>query len=99
METKHTPGPWHIQEGGFTKNAPRNEFQIYATNDDLELICKVYHDGLLAHSFQDHEANAKLIAAAPELLEVAQIIVGLPGFEKDEYYGELLLKAIKKATS
>lgn len=70
MKTKHTQGNWNMMVGGFTKkgNIP-NMIQIYSTNDDLEMICKVYKDGLLHAREQDFEANAKLIASAPKLLE------------------------------
>ena len=60
MEAKHTPGPWHF------KPAPRGILTKYrilspthsVSCDDYSLICEV--------SF---EANARLIAAAPDLLE------------------------------
>lgn len=66
-----TPGPWHINKGGFTinKKPEPNMVQIYATNDDLELICRVYKDGMLNNRDQDYEANARLIASAPSLVE------------------------------
>lgn len=65
----HTEGKWHMIKGGFSKGAGNhNMIQIYATNDDLELICKVWKDGILHNREQDFEANAKLIAASPELL-------------------------------
>lgn len=67
---KHTKGPWHIMDGGFEKNKNQMLATIYATNDDLEIICKVVKDGMLAHSEQDFKANAKLIAAAPDMLFV-----------------------------
>lgn len=70
----HTPGPWHEMKGGFTTkgNPDFNLIQIYATNDDLEMITKVYRDGLLQHKVQDFDANARLIAAAPSLLARCQ---------------------------
>lgn len=57
METKHTPGPWCLDDDGF-----------------------VYGEGFIVsdpHSSPDidpdeREANARLIAAAPELLAALQ---------------------------
>ncbi|HBP6823498.1 TPA: hypothetical protein L6B08_26940 [Pseudomonas aeruginosa] len=63
---KHTPGPWHV--GGPNK-------------------CTIYdkHSQRLANSFEgvmatqrtdsECEANARLIAAAPELLEALQVCI------------------------
>jgi predicted regulator of Ras-like GTPase activity (Roadblock/LC7/MglB family) len=70
MKFQGTKGEWRIMNGGFSKKGDiPNLIQIYATNTDLEMICKVNKDGLLHNKVQNYEANAKLIAAAPELLE------------------------------
>ena len=93
MKTKHTEGNWNMMVGGFSKkgNVP-NMIQIYSTNDDLEMICKVHKDGLLHAREQDFEANAKLIASAPELLKALQDLVDLKDRKdhigKDEFYIE-----------
>lgn len=60
QEAKHTPGPWHI-------NAVRCEGDnVFAGN---RRICNVYGD-----IGQDpFKANARLIAAAPELLEALKL--------------------------
>lgn len=63
MNTKHTPGPWHVgrkQNHGGTTSAER------IVSEDGEAICAElsWHD--------DGEANARLIAAAPELLEMLE---------------------------
>jgi hypothetical protein len=57
----HTPGPWKAQPAGY----PTRQWDIVADNgrrNVAETIC-------------DHESNARLIAAAPELLEVVLGIV------------------------
>lgn len=63
MRTEHTPGPWKyewgVKVGGFTQS-----FDIY-TEDEKELI------GYVEHS-DNIEANARLVATAPELLEALQ---------------------------
>ncbi len=72
-----TKGDWSLMEGGFTKkhNNP-NLITVYATNDDLEIICKVYNDRYLVNGReQNFKANAQLIANAPKLLETLQKLV------------------------
>jgi hypothetical protein len=58
MKTKHTPGPWVV---GYTAET--------ATVDaECRMICE------LENYYGDEDANAKLIAAAPDLLEALQEI-------------------------
>jgi len=54
MNTKHTPGPW-ISE---------NLWEVNSQNEPLT-ICSLFKTRTIAET----QANAKLIAAAPELLE------------------------------
>ncbi|PAQ00892.1 hypothetical protein LRP31_25380 [Mesorhizobium mediterraneum] len=58
-ETKHTPGPWQITR---YKGRPH---AIVAADPDIGAmpIAKV-------HIANDHEANANLIAAAPDMLAI-----------------------------
>ncbi len=63
----HTPGPWTIRES-VTK--PERDFAIMANGG---IIAEVFERGGRSH--QTHvevEANAKLIAAAPALLEALE---------------------------
>lgn len=57
MSTKHTPGPWYAIE--------------YAGMWDIQSVDEYSQDNNLLDMENDDraEANAKLIAAAPELLE------------------------------
>jgi hypothetical protein len=61
----HTPGPW-LREGNF----------VYALNDhDMNVFsASVQNDNRLC-SPEVLDANARLIAAAPELLEAAKLFV------------------------
>ena len=77
---KHTPGPWHpvIASGCFSG--------IDALNDDINIvIIGDIHDqeddgGVRGRTAEEAEANARLIASAPDLLaalkEVMPYIVG-----------------------
>lgn len=53
-EIKHTPGPWEINKYG----------EVVAAGHTLRLT------GVAISSKDDAEANTKLIAAAPEMLEL-----------------------------
>jgi hypothetical protein len=59
----HTPGPWKAQPAGY----PTRQWDIVADSgrrNVAETIC-------------DHEANARLIAAAPELLAACEGVLGV----------------------
>lgn len=62
-EQKHTPGPWLIDEG-----AEMQEPGFYGAPGDPNGYHAISADGWRVTGFIG-EANAKLIAAAPELLE------------------------------
>jgi len=62
MTQQHTPGPWDLSDYTDDKDA-------YEINANKKLIAEILNA---------NEANARLIAAAPELLELAE---GMLGFE------------------
>jgi hypothetical protein len=70
--TQHTPGPWYDP----TENAGKFGFPrwgvIAKAGDKIELIAKVFPVGM---SLQKRKANARLIAAAPELLDALENLV------------------------
>ncbi len=57
---KHTDGPWHI-----TKEKKYLTIGTFITVRDS-------HEGVIAGTHVNDEANAKLIAAAPDLLQVTK---------------------------
>ena len=62
---KHTPGPWRIEDIESTQ--PYTEYDVYA--DD--------HRVMHVHGIDDGaEANARLIAAAPDLLLTLKDLIG-----------------------
>jgi hypothetical protein len=70
--TQHTPGPW-------TYGPPKtNSRRVFMPNDTVEITCRGGpYGGLVAALYKTNfaspgmdEANARLIAAAPDMLEV-----------------------------
>jgi hypothetical protein len=61
MNTKHTPGPW---------SADLVCNKVRANDGEIE-ICRTYSDVSIA----EENANAVLIAAAPDMLDALQAIV------------------------
>ena len=68
MTTKHTPGPWIGAGPSFGDPLPRYTTEIITESEDengeVRSICELP----VAHHDDENEANARLIAAAPELL-------------------------------
>lgn len=63
---KHTPGEWVISRD----NRPGMEWNLHiasAENPNIE-ICSMFHDGTEENELG--EANSRVIAAAPEMLDV-----------------------------
>ena len=101
MKTKHTKGEWGIR---FKRRIGYNASHtiIYADKEGIaENICEF--DG----QNKQIEANAKLIAAAPELLKALKFLTNVANkdkpyvydFTKDELKAHrMAIKAIKKAT-
>ena len=84
---KHTPGPWCVEGVGI---------RALVRAGINGVIVAVRH----RLSAQEHEANARLIAAAPELLESVKALLGcmsLAGWDGDPIAVKALA-AIAKAT-
>jgi hypothetical protein len=73
MNTQHTPGPW---AAGFDPDD--DTYFVYALVDDV-------NDGLdIAHCYgPDELANARLMGAAPDLLEALQEMVSIVAIHQD----------------
>lgn len=93
MKPKHTPGPWRVIDRGPTPHVRNPDFARFWVGTQPEYttpICEVrldgvQHDGLQVIEKLDHEANARLIAASPCLLEAAKAL--LDSLEHDPQYG------------
>ncbi len=65
--SNHTKGPWHSHQ-----NQSSPGFRIDSLGNEWQGLCKVYQAPGLEN---EGEANAKLIAAAPELLQALKNII------------------------
>ncbi len=70
---KHTPGPWQISA---IQNEPE---KISIIDADMCFVAEVWQTYINGESRQ--QANASLIAAAPELLEACKYLVHMIGEE------------------
>ena len=72
-KSEHTPGPWLVQETTVyalnDERNPANRFTASVDSGWADEKCRI--------SRQEVEANARLIAAAPDLLESLTNLVGL----------------------
>jgi hypothetical protein len=99
MNTKHTPAPWQILWGNYTHFATINK-------DTSQRICAIEVN--IPAEIAEQTANARLIAAAPEMLEALQNVVKIvsPTIHRmsiKKAFDETLalneaVKAIRKAT-
>ena len=69
-DAKHTPGPWRIQYGHET-GYPRGIYAPGDANKKGAVGCVVRFNGIGLPSSEAGQANARLIAAAPDLYEAA----------------------------
>ncbi|HEM8344475.1 hypothetical protein O7C57_04475 [Providencia sp. 21OH12SH02B-Prov] len=76
MEFKGTPGPWVIDEWSMTGIDSESKHVALVNYSHRGLPSDVYGD--------EHEANANLIAAAPELLEsLRELVSAMERYEID----------------
>lgn len=66
MKAKHTPGPWEISKHGTPAHSP--QFGVYAPNSPWNGV-----NDLAIVKDDNAEANAQLIAAAPDLIEACKM--------------------------
>lgn len=89
---EHTPGPWRVVHGTnvMAKRGHGGEASVAA--------CGGYANNFDGGAYvAESEANARLIAAAPDLLAALEAVTLLPGFEPEEPYGQAVRAAIAKA--
>jgi len=65
--SKHTPGPWEVKSPANDSRA----FDVYAQGGHLKMH----------HGHWGGEADARLIAAAPELFQALQVLLEMPALK------------------
>lgn len=93
MKTQHTPGPWTI---GPTSSFASGNWRIVTTHDGTTNICAchgtIITDAEMHPMNQTRDANARLIAAAPDLLAALQAAVA----QLDRFAGALATDQIQQ---
>ena len=87
--SKHTPGPWDIHVGNLGADARGQQQMVMICSEDMRIATMF--------SVQDRDANARLIAAAPELLEACKAAMRLDYFREHSALALQVQAAIKKA--
>jgi hypothetical protein len=79
MGAKHTPGPWTAVEDELVPERGCIYVEAKDTfgSSDMETIAEAYK--LNSFDTEQQEANARLIAAAPTMLEALRAVVGALG--------------------
>lgn len=75
METKHTKGEWKVAEDK-TFPSINSQYEIQTSKDECGGVIATVYGNYRTHTVVSEDeslANAKLIASAPELLEVLLI--------------------------
>lgn len=71
-KAQHTPGPWIIEYTAASLSTLKRDFIITHSDENLRShICRIF-DASLCPEHGESQANARLIAAAPELLEALE---------------------------
>lgn len=72
--TQHTPGPWRVALG--------NRLQVRGPKDEIGWPAAIVYNAGLCTS-EEAQANARLIAAAPDLLDMCERLLGFALFYGD----------------
>lgn len=99
MSAKHTPGPWEINHAGTGRDGKLiyDEVYVYAPSCGVNDVA-IASDIADPLGKDDGMANARLIAAAPELLECLSEIVNSSASEFVDAQWKKYRAAIAKAT-
>lgn len=77
-EIKHTPGPWRAEQ--VRMGGPRNPYLAWSVQGKGGCVAEIRYTGIHPkNQIGEDEANARLIAAAPELLEALKAFVSNEG--------------------
>ena len=76
QKQKHTPGPWHVKDHG--NDSEGTKIMVYVSRPETENtcknpdVCRVYQIG--GDRSSERFYNARLIAAAPDLLQALEAL-------------------------
>jgi len=95
--SKHTKGPWVINTAGSAKRGePLKITEIYVYAPDTQDDTAICADVIDPVTQEPSEANAKLIAAAPDLLDAALLCLSIAEYWiNQEYSGKRFYQAHK----
>ena len=81
---KHTPGPWKGGSGKSYTESNEPRWVVYASSKQHgKGICRVVNYNKHVKSYQEADANAKLIAEAPNMLEaLKEVTERLDGIDR-----------------
>lgn len=97
--TKHTPGPWWVGHHAITGVFAERKAGTISIREAVVASCGGFSTNTdQGEHCAENEANARLIAAAPDLLEAAKMYVGSRGSAQGRVALSLLRAAIAKAT-
>lgn len=94
MTTKHTPGPWRI-EFGDSVYSQADYAALSQRGHTAHALCTIH---AIPTSKGDTDANARLIAAAPDLLAALRKIHANAA-ESADWIRQITAEAIAKATA
>ncbi len=69
MESKHTKGPWEMEYDNYGNDSYSEWIDIFTSHNTIAQV------GRSRKMTEENKANARLIAAAPELLEALKKLV------------------------
>ena len=74
--TQHTPGPWRVAFG--------NRLEVHGPKDEIGWPASIVYNAGLCTS-EEAQANARLIAAAPDMLAALQDIMAESSRDDDDH--------------
>lgn len=96
MNTQHTPGPWNV-----SNHADNNDMVIRSNDGDI--ICNIDCDNVrdfMKDPVSESQANARLIAAAPDMLSVLiEAVEHTRAYDTNPALVELFKRVISNATT
>ena len=71
---KHTPGPWRVEDWQYPQTGREH---VSVIQNDKDAVAEVLDLWSMDFRAEEKAANARLIAAAPELLESLRLMVDM----------------------